>query len=163
MIIVTSTLIKTFIGWRCDKGFKDNLDYITTGLAKGASLAMLTYLVVKIVAIAHDQEWSYLLTGWGSYYMLELNLAVVIPMFMFAFGVRNNCLILIRFSAFIAVLGIIWNRLNTALICFNWQMYQEIPHWKEIWITVTIYSLYFLTYRFIVYRLPIVYEWQGER
>ncbi len=163
MVIVASTLIINFMRWRCDDEFKDNLDYITIGLAKGASYAMITYLIIKIVAVAHDQEWSYLLTGWGSYYMLELGVAVVLPMFMFAFGIRNNWVTLIRFGAFIAAVGIIWNRLNTSLVCYNWQMYQEIPHWKEVWITVTIYALYFLTYRFIVYRLPIVYGWQGEK
>lgn len=163
MVIISSTLIKNFMGWRCDDGFKDNLDYVTIGLAKGASYAMITYLVIKLVAIAHDQEWAYLLTGWGSYYMLELGVGVVLPMFMFAVGIRNQWVALIRLGAFITVIGIIWNRLNTALVCYNWQMYQEIPHWKEVWITVTIYSLYFLTYRFIVYRLPIVYGWQGEK
>jgi hypothetical protein len=39
-------------------------------------------------------------------------------------------------------------------------MYQEIPRWKEVWLTVTLYALYFITYRFIVYRLPIVYDWK---
>ena len=163
MVIVASTLIINFMNWRCDDEFKENLDYITIGLAKGASYAMITYLIIKIVAVAHDQEWSYLLTGWGSYYMLELGVAVVLPMFMFAFGIRNNWVTLIRLGAFIAAVGIIWNRLNTSLVCYNWQIYQEIPHWKEVWITVTIYALYFLTYRFIVYRLPIVYGWQGEK
>ncbi|MBU0943607.1 MAG: polysulfide reductase [Proteobacteria bacterium] len=163
MVIISSTLIRNFMAWRCDDEFKDNLDYITIGLAKGCSYAMITYLIIKIVAIAHDQEWSYLLTGWGSYYMLELGVAVVLPMFMFAIGIRHRYVGLIRFAALIAALGIIWNRLNTSMICYNWQMYQEIPHWKEVWITITVYSLYFLTYRFIVYRLPIVYGWKGEK
>jgi len=163
MVIVSSTLIRNFAGWRCDDHFKDTLDDITIKLGKGCSLAMITYLVIKIVAVAHDQEWAYLLTGWGAYYLLELGVGVVLPMFMFAFGVRNQRAGLIRFAAWIAVLGIVWNRLNTALICYNWQLYQEIPHWKEVWITITIYALYFLTYRFIVYRLPIVYSWKGEK
>lgn len=163
MIIVSSTLIRNFAGWRCDDEFKNSLDDITIKLGKGCSLAMITYLVIKIVAVAHDQEWAYLLTGWGSYYMLELGVGVILPMFMFAVAARNNVAGLARAAAWIAVLGIVWNRLNTALICFNWQLYQEIPHWKEVWITVTIYALYFLTYRFIVYRLPIVYTWKGER
>ncbi len=163
MVIIASTLIINFMRWRCDDEFKDNLDYVTIGLAKGASYAMITYLIIKIVAIAHDQEWSYLLTGWGSYYMLELGVAVVLPMFMFAIGIRNNWLKLIRLGAFIAAIGVIWNRLNTSLVCYNWQMYQEIPHWKEVWITITLYAIYFMTYRFIVYRLPIVYGWQGKK
>jgi Ni/Fe-hydrogenase subunit HybB-like protein len=87
MVIVSSTLIRNFMSWRCDDEFKDSLDTITMGLAKGASYAMITYLVIKLVAVAHDQEWAYLLTGWGSYYMLELGVAVVLPMFMFAIGI----------------------------------------------------------------------------
>jgi Ni/Fe-hydrogenase subunit HybB-like protein len=163
MVIVSSTLIRNFSGWRCDSEFKNSLDDITIKLGKGCSLAMITYLVIKIVAIAQDQEWAYLFTGWGGYYLLELGVGVVLPMFMFAVGVRNYRVGLVRFAAVIAVLGIVWNRLNTSMICFNWQIYQEIPHWKEVWITITIYSLYFLTYRFIVYRLPIVYGWKGDK
>ena len=56
MVIIASTLIKNFMDWRCDDGFRDNLDYVTIGLAKGASYAMITYLVIKLVAVAHDQE-----------------------------------------------------------------------------------------------------------
>ena len=42
-------------------------------------------------------------------------------------------------------------------------MYQEIPRWQELWITLTILAVYFVVYRFILYRLPILYQWQGER
>jgi len=160
MVIVSSTLINTFMAWRCGRAFRENLDYMTLGLAKGASYAMITYLVIKLVAIAHDREWEYLLTGWGLYYLLELGIGVVLPMMMFAKGAREGWVGLIRIAAFITVIGIIWNRLNTSLICFNWQMYQEMPHWKEIWLTITLYGFYFITYRFIVYRLPIVFEWK---
>lgn len=163
MVIVSSTLCITFMKWRCDRRFLDTIDYCTIGLGKGCAIALITYLVIKLVAVAHDNEWAYLLTGWGLYYLLEIGIAVIIPMILFASGVRNQHAGVIRVAAVIAVLGIIWNRINTSLICFNWQLYQEIPHWKEVWITITLYSLYFITYRFIVYRLPIVYEWKGEK
>lgn len=162
MIIVASTLINRYIPWRCGEAFATSLDRSTLGLGKGASYAMITYLVIKLVAIAHDNEWEYLATGYGLYFLAELGIGVIIPMALFAFGVRNNKVQLVRIGAFITVFGVVWNRLNTSLICFNYQLYQDIPHWKEIWITVTIYALYFVTYRFIVYRLPIVFEW-GEK
>jgi hypothetical protein len=57
----------------------------------------------------------------------------------------------------------VWNRINTALVSFNWHMYQEIPYWKEVVITITIFTLYLATYRFILYRLPILYEWKGDK
>ena len=163
MVIVSSTLCKWTMGWRSDKRFKDSLDTLTLGLGKGCSYAMITYLVIKVIAVAHDQEWSYLLTGWGQYYLLELGVGVFIPMCMFAVGVKNHWVGIVRLAAAISVVGIIWNRLNTSMIAYNWQLYAEIPHWKEVWITITIYSLYFLTYRFILYRLPILYEWKGEK
>ncbi len=160
MVIVSSTLITRYMHWRCGERFLANIDRLTLGMAKGSSYAMITYLVIKLVAIAHDNEWEYLLTGWGGYYLLELSLGVVLPMVLYAKGVRNNEVRLVRAAAFLVVIGIIWNRLNTAIFCFNYQLYNEVPHWKEIWLTITLYGMYFIVYRFIVYRLPIVFDWQ---
>lgn len=160
MVIVSSTLIDRYMHWRCGQAFRKSLDGLTLGMAKGASYAMITYLVIKLVAVAHDNEWEYLLTGWGLYYLLEIGLAVVLPMMLFAKGVRDSSVRPVRIAAFITVVGIIWNRLNTSIYCFNYQIYQEIPHWKEVWLTITLYALYFIVYRFIVYRLPIVFDWE---
>jgi hypothetical protein len=146
--------------WRCGKHFTADLDRITLGLAKGSTYAMFTYLIIKLVAVAHDNEWELLLTGWGTYYLLEIAIGVILPMVMFARSVRTGRVRTARTAAFITVFGIVWNRLNTAIVCFNYQMYQDIPHWKEIWVTLTIYAIYFITYRFIVYRLPIVFDWE---
>ncbi len=162
MVIVSSTLINRYMSWRCGEIFKNNLDRLTLGLGKGACYAMITYLVIKLVAIAHDNEWEYLLTGWGLYYFLEVGLGVLLPMMLMAKGVRDNAVKLVRIAAFITVIGVIWNRLNTSIYCFNYQMYQEVPHWKEVWLTVTLYALYFVIYRFIVYRLPIVFDWEAK-
>lgn len=159
MVIVSSTLINRFMSWRCGTKFRQSLDSMTLGMAKGAAYAMITYLVIKLVGIAHDNSWSYLLTGWGAYYLLEIGLGVVLPMVLFATGVRESAVGRVRVAAFIAVFGIVWNRLNTTIICFNYQMYQDLPHWKEVWLTLTVFALYFVVYRFIVYRLPIVYDW----
>ena len=163
MVIIASTLCKWTMKWRADDRFLNSVDKLTLGLGKGCSYAMITYLCIKIVAIAHDQEWEYLYTGWGQYYLAELFFAVFVPMCIFALGVKYQRVGMVRFAGLISAVGIIWNRLNTSMITFNWDMYQEIPHWKEVWITITIYALYFLTYRFILYRLPILYEWKGEK
>jgi Ni/Fe-hydrogenase subunit HybB-like protein len=160
MVIVSSTLIDRFMHWRCGKSFRQNLDNITLGLAKGAAYAMITYLIIKLVAVAHDNEWEHLLTGWGFYYLMEIGIGVVAPMMLFAKGVRDGSVRTVRAAAFITIIGVVWNRLNTAIFCFNYQLYQDVPYWKEIWLTVTLYALYFIVYRFIVYRLPIVFDWE---
>jgi Ni/Fe-hydrogenase subunit HybB-like protein len=158
MVIVVSTLVVRTMTWRCDNRFLDTLDDLTIKLAKGAALAMITYLTIKLVGVAHDQEWAYLLSGWGGYFLLELFIGVVAPMIMFAYGVRHHHLPLIRVGALIAVAGIIVNRLNTAMVAYNWRLYQEIPRWSEIWLVLTVLCIYFMVYRFILYRLPVLYS-----
>jgi len=163
MLITVSTICKKTMAWRCDANFLDNLDRQTIGLAKGSTLALITYLVIKVIAIAHDGDWGYLASGWGQWFMLEMGIGVIIPIFLFTYAIRNNLPGLARFTAFITVIGIALNRLNTALITFNWKLYQEIPHWREVVIVITVYTLYIVTYRFILYRLPILYTWKSPK
>jgi Ni/Fe-hydrogenase subunit HybB-like protein len=163
MLIVVSTICKKTMAWRCDDNFLDNLDRLTLGLAKGSTLALITYLVIKIIAVAHDGDWGYLASGWGQWYMLEMGIGVILPIILFTTAIRNNLVGLARFTALIVVLGITLNRLNTALITFNWKLYQEIPHWREVVIVITVYTLFIVTYRFILYRLPILYTWKNEK
>jgi Ni/Fe-hydrogenase subunit HybB-like protein len=162
MLIVVSTICKKTMAWRADNNFLNNLDRLTIGLAKGATLALITYLVIKIIAIAHDGDWGYLASGWGQWFMLEMAVGVILPMVLFTVSIRNNLAGLARIAALLAVLGIALNRLNTALITFNWKLYQEIPHWREVVICITVYALYIVTYRFILYRLPILYSWKKD-
>ena len=67
-----------------------------------------------------------------------------------------------RFSAFLTVFGIALNRLNTALITFNWNLYQEIPHWREVTIVLTVYATYIVVYRAVLARMPILYTWKDK-
>ena len=159
MVIVVSWLVGRTMAWRCDDRFLSTLDEITLGLAKGASMAMITYLVIKIVAVAHDQEWLLLVSGWGLYYLLELGIGTLIPLIVFAYGVRHGRVTLVRWGALLAVTGILWNRLNTVLICYNYRLHQEIPHWKELWVVLTVLSIYFIFYRFFLYRIPVLFRW----
>ena len=163
MLIVVSTLTKWFMRWRCDENYLSNLTKLTLGLAKGASLALITYLVIKIIGIAHDNNWAYLLTGWGAWFMFEMVVGVILPLIFYAMAVRNSNASLARFAAILAVFGIVLNRLNTALIAFNWQLYREIPHWRELVIVFTVYATYIVVYRAVLARMPILYTWKEKK
>ena len=160
MVIVVSTFVKKTMAWRCSDEWLKKLDSQTIGLARGASMALITYFVIKLIGVAHDNEWAYLATGWGQWFMLEMFAGVLLPMAVFAYGIRNDRVGIVRLGAFIGVAGIFLNRINTALITFNWNLYQEIPHILEVTICVTIFAIYIATYRFILYRLPILYVWK---
>ena len=72
MVIAVSTIVKKTMRWRCDERFLDNLDYCTVALAKGACFGLVTYFTIKLVGVAHDNEWAYLATGWGQWFSLEM-------------------------------------------------------------------------------------------
>ena len=160
MVISVSTIVIYTMKWRCDDRFIDNLDRITISLAKGAALGLVTYLIMKIIAVAHDNEWAYIVTSWGVWWLFEMIVGVIVPMILLAYGAHNKLVGICRIGAFITVFGILLNRLNTALICFNWKLYQEVPHYLEIIIAITIFALYIATYRFILARLPILYKYK---
>jgi Ni/Fe-hydrogenase subunit HybB-like protein len=162
MLIVVSTFCKWFLRWRCDDNFLDNLDRLTLGIAKGATMALITYFAIKIIAIAHDNEWIYLFSGWGQWFTFEMVVGVIVPIILYTIAIRNQNAGLARFSAFITVFGIALNRLNTALIAYNWKLYQEIPHWREVVIVLTVYATYIVVYRAILARMPILYTWKEE-
>ncbi|MDA8412389.1 MAG: polysulfide reductase [Desulfobacteraceae bacterium] len=163
MVITVSTIASKTMSWRFDQRFKDSLDRVTVSLAKGASMGLATYLTIKLMSIAHDNKWAYLTTGYGQWYLVEIMIGVIIPMTLFAYAIHHKKLPIIRFSALLVVLGIFLNRLNTALITFNWKLSErEIPHWREVAICVTVYTIYIVVYRFILYRLPIFYQWKTQ-
>lgn len=162
MVIVVSTIVIKTMAWRCDERFKESLDKLTIGLAKGASMGLITYLVIKLIAVAHENEWVYLATGWGAWWLLEIFVGVILPLFLFAYGIHHKRIGLVRVAAFFTVGGIVLNRLNTALIAFNWKLYQEVPRIQEVLISITIFAIYIATYRFILNRLPILYAWKAQ-
>ncbi len=162
MVICVSTIVIYTMKWRCDQRFIDNLDWITIALAKGAAMGLSTYLIIKLIAVAHDNEWAYLTTGWGAWWLLEIIGFVVLPLVILSYGIHNKLVGICRIGAFLTVAGILLNRLNTALIAFNWQLYQEIPHYLEFIVAITIFAIYVATYRFILARLPILYKFKPQ-
>ena len=128
--------------------------------AKGASMGLITYLAIKLIGVAHDNEWGYLATGWGAWFLVEMAIGVILPLVLFAWAIRHQKIGIVRLAAFITVFGVVLNRINTALIAFNWKLYQEIPHVFEVIICLTIFAIYVVVYRFILYRLPILFTWK---
>lgn len=161
MVIAVSTIVKKTMAWRCDSNFLENLDRCTFGLAKGASMGLITYLAIKLISVAHDNEWGYLATGWGAWFTLEMTIGVILPLVIFTWAIHNQRVGLVRAAAFITIFGVVLNRINTALIAFNWQLYREIPHIFEVLICLTIFAIYVVVYRFILYRLPILFAWKA--
>src|SRR5512138_2430067 len=91
MVRAVSTIARKAMEWRCDDRFRSSLDKLTITLAKGATMGLATYLTIKLIGIAHDNEWSYLATGWGAWFILEMGIGVILPLALFTWAIpRNN-------------------------------------------------------------------------
>jgi len=134
---------------------------VTLGFGKAASLVLAGYLTIKVMGIAGGDNWRLLGTSYGLWFLVELLGFVALPSFLYAVGVRNKDLGLIKWTAAWTVLGIVINRLNVCLIAFNWQLplsQRYFPSWMEIATSVFIVTVGVVVFRFIVTKMPIFYE-----
>jgi Ni/Fe-hydrogenase subunit HybB-like protein len=136
-------------------------DGVTLGFARAASLVLAGYFTIRMIGLAASDAWHLLNTGYGHWYLFEIIGFVLLPCFLYAVGVRDRNLKLIRATSVLAVLGIVVNRLNVSIIAFNWQLPMDrryVPSFMEIIITVFMVTLIVVLFRFIVTRMPIFDE-----
>ncbi len=161
MVIFEGALSHHYFKNKMDEAHLREADHVALGFGKAASFVLAGYFVIKVIGIAIDNHWSLLLTGYGAWYLVELLGFVALPCFLYAVGVRERNLKLIRGAAAWTVLGIIVNRFNVCLIAFNYHLPSSeryFPHWMEIGISVFIVTLGLLAFRFIATHMPIFNE-----
>jgi hypothetical protein len=137
----------------------ERFDRITLGLGKGGAITLAVYFAIKIMGIAHENEWNLLLTPYGQWFLVELLGFVALPGFLFALGYRDKKTWIIRTAAVITVLGIVLNRLNISVFAFNWQLppsQRYLPGWMEIWVTLSLVVAGVVAFRWIANRMPIL-------
>lgn len=161
MVIFEGTLARRNFENVMDEEHKASADTIVLGFGKGASMTLGAYFAIKVFGVALGNNWHLLGTGYGLWFLVEILGFVLLPCFLFAVGVRDQNVKLIRWTALLTVVGIIVNRLNIVWLCFNWQLPADeryYPHWMEIGISVFVITIGLALYRFIVTRMPVFYE-----
>ena len=161
MVIFESTLSHRYFHGKMDERHLAEAPQVALGFGKAASLVLAGYFLIKVIGISVDNHWHLLGTGYGMWYLVELLGFVALPAFVYAVGVREKNLKLIRYTAAWTVLGIVLNRLNISLIAFNYHLpasERYVPHWMEIGISVFIVTVGLILFRFIVTHMPIFYE-----
>jgi Ni/Fe-hydrogenase subunit HybB-like protein len=161
MVIFESTLAHRYFHDKMDETHLAESDAVALGFGKAASLVLAGYVFIKVIGIAADNHWHLLGTGYGIWYLVELLGFAALPAFLYAVGVREKNLKLIQWTAVLTVLGIVVNRFNICLIAFNYHLPSSeryFPHWKEIGISVFIVTVGLIAYRFIVTRMPVLYQ-----
>lgn len=155
MVIVESALSHRAFTSRADHDV--DLDKITIGLARGASIVLFSYFFIKLQGVANSMRMDLLFTGYGYWFMVEMLGFVLLPSLLFAIGARHGRVGLLRWTAAWTVLGIIVNRLNVSIIAFNWAAPDRyVPSWMEVWISIALVVIGIQVFRWIVNRMPVL-------
>jgi Ni/Fe-hydrogenase subunit HybB-like protein len=161
MVIFESTLSHHYFHDKMDDAHKSGHNDLALGFGKAAAWVLAGYFIIKVIGVAVDNNWHYLATGFGAWFLVEMIGFVALPALFYGIGVREKNTKVIRWTAAWTVLGIILNRFNVSMVAFNYHLpsaERYFPHWMEIGISVFIVTLGILVFRFIVTRMPIMYE-----
>jgi Ni/Fe-hydrogenase subunit HybB-like protein len=161
MVIVESTITHRVFKSQIKDFSQTDFDRLTIGLGKGAASAMVIYLILKVLGIADADNWEYLNTPYGYWFLVELIGFVLFPVFLFTSAARNDNAKLARIAGFIAVAGVILNRLNVSVIAYNWDIPASLryyPKWSEYALSIGVVTMLVLAYRWIVNRMAIMRE-----
>jgi len=161
MVIFEATISYRFFSSKMDEAHLKEKDDIALGFGKAASYVIAGYIAIQIMGIGADNDWHWLGTGYGLWYLVELLGFFGVSCLLYAVGAREKNVKLIRWTAAWTVLGVIVNRFNVSLIAFNWLLPSSdryFPSWMEIGISVFLITLGLIAFRFIVSRMPILHE-----
>jgi len=161
MVVFEATLSHRYFGNKMDEEHTASRDVVAIGFGRAAAMVLAGYFAIKVFGVALGNHWDLLFTGWGAWFAVEMLGFVALPAFLFAVGVRDHNVKLIRGTALLSVLGIVLNRLNVTLIAFNWTLpFEEryIPNIQEIGVSVFVVACGIIVFRFIVTNMPVFYE-----
>jgi Ni/Fe-hydrogenase subunit HybB-like protein len=161
MVIVESTITHKVFKRQLKDFNEAEYNRLVIGLGKATASALFIYLILKIFDLAHSDNWAYLGTKYGYWYLVEILGFVLLPALLFTHAARKGKAKLVQFTGFLTALGVILNRLNVSIIAYNWHIpasQKYYPLWSEIALSLGVVAILILAYRFIVNRMAIMYE-----
>ncbi|ACV68166.1 sulfate respiration complex protein HmcC [Desulfohalobium retbaense] len=160
MVIFEGSLSHKYFHHKMDEEHLREHNNVILGFGRAAAFVLAGYFCIKVIGLAKDNNWHYLATGYGAWYLVEMLGFVALPALLYAIGVRESNFKLIQWTSALAVLGLVVNRFNVSMIAFNWHLPAERQYFPSIWellISIFIVTIGILVFRFIVTRMPIFY------
>ncbi len=160
--VTVAPAIVIFVALSADKhwNYKANLPLLSD-LAKAMPVLLGIYLVAKFVdllsrgAIAGIFELNNQSFSWW----VEMIVGVLLPLVIYVFSRNESRRTGLYWASVFVIIGLILNRVNVAVVGIHvpkWETYY--PHWMEVMITVGIFSLGLLAFRYAVSFFPIYEE-----
>jgi Ni/Fe-hydrogenase subunit HybB-like protein len=159
MVIFEGSISQRVFRSQTSAGHHASHNSILLGLAKICGYTMFVYMFLKVLELVHGQDWRYLGTGMGLWYLTEMIGFVLVPCILFMRTIRTKNLRMVKTAAILALIGIILNRLNVSIIGFKWyEAVRYVPTWMEIVITLAVVSSEIWVFRWVVNRMPVLRE-----
>lgn len=159
MVIFEGTLAHKGMHDQMDENHIKYEDKVVLGFGKAASFVLVGFFLIRLYGVALDDNWNYLFSGYGALFLVEMLGFAALPAFLFAIGVRERRLWLIRFSALWSILGIVLYRIDVGLVAFNYNLPSKLryfPSWEEFAISIFVVTLIVTAYRFICTKMPVL-------
>jgi Ni/Fe-hydrogenase subunit HybB-like protein len=159
MVIFESALSHKVFARRLEGQSHVDVNKLTIGLGKAAAIVAFAYFFLKMQGVIDGHAWGYLLTGYGALFLVETVGLVLVPSLLYGWGARSGNVKAIRIASVMTLAGIVLNRLNVSVVAFNWQNpVRYIPSWMEVAVSITLVTVGVLAFRWIVNRMPILFE-----
>ncbi|WP_027186936.1 sulfate respiration complex protein HmcC [Desulfovibrio cuneatus] len=161
MVIFEGILAHKGLHGKMDALHLKQADGVVLAFGKASAFVMMGYLFIRFYGVAMDNNFKYLFTGYGLWFLVETIGFVALPAFLYAMGARERNVSLMKIAAVITVLGVVLNRFNVSQVAFNYQLdasERYFPHWMEIGVSVFVVTLIITAYRFICTKMPVMYE-----
>jgi Ni/Fe-hydrogenase subunit HybB-like protein len=155
-------VVMVMISWKVFKNqisekMKKAKDGILIGLAGVSGVGIFSYLFMAVIIFIHENNWVYLGTGWGSWYLFEMIPFVFLPMLIFIYSYKMKNVNMSIIASALTLVGILLNRLNISLIAFNIDaVVRYIPTWQELTVSVSIILIQIWVFRWIILRMPVL-------
>ena len=161
MVILEGSLAHKAMHQYMDDVHNREAEGVILGFGKAGSFILFGYFCIRVFDMTMSNTWSYLATGYGQLWLVEVIGFVLLPSFIYALGVREKNIRLIRLGSAFAVGGVILNRFIVSLVAFNWQLPSDeryFPSFMEICISLFVITLIVTSYRIIASRMPVLFE-----
>ncbi|MBM2832582.1 MAG: polysulfide reductase, partial [Dehalococcoidia bacterium] len=157
MVIFEGMLSHRIFNGQISNDPKEKMKTLTLGLGKAAAVVLFVYFWLKVISVIHEGQWALLGTPMGQWFLVEVLGGVLLPCFLFLWGAQKGSVGLVRVASILTVLGIALNRFNVSIIAFNWNVPDRyLPRWTEIMVSITIITVFLLSFRWIVNRMPVL-------
>jgi Ni/Fe-hydrogenase subunit HybB-like protein len=131
---------------------------ILEGLARGSSIALAVYFIIRIIDLAINNRLIYIFEGSleSTLFLIEMTVGVILPMVLLSIkNIRYSIpALIIAHSA--VIFGLLLNRFNVVFLTEKSMIFRNLyfPSWQEILITLGLISIGIVLYKLLVLYLP---------